>query len=97
MNIEVPFLDGNQQHYPPVCHVQWVDNIEFDDTLRYKGFSRGRSAAYFHFTRQSTGKEVTVFMKDFTDMIPFMVRGTVTAKFTFCKRGQNYGCRMVKP
>lgn len=99
MITDVPFnKNGDQLHYegdsyPPI----WKDNFEFDDVLVFKGMHRGRSAAYFAFTRKSNGKTVTVFMRDAIDMFPYMVRGEVVGKFTFCKRGQNYGCRVVKP
>jgi len=71
------------------------DNFEFDDVLVYQDFRRGRSAAYFEFKRKSTDTDVTVFLKELHDMIPFMVRGEVTGRFTFIKRGENYGCTIL--
>ncbi len=89
----IPFdKDGNQQHYPDSWRgLEWRDNAPFADTLTYEGFSRGRSAAYFNFTRQD-GKSVTVFLKEMSEMIPLMVGGKITGTFAFVKRGENYGC-----
>lgn len=78
---KIPFdRDGNQQHYPEYWWIgqypnneragpEWRDNVPFQDTITYKGFSRGRSAAYFRFEK-SDGKEVTVFLKELDEMMP---------------------------
>jgi hypothetical protein len=102
---QIPFdRDGNQQHYPVSWYTgeypnnrrtvgpEWRDNEPFNDTLTYAGYGRGRSAAYFVFTR-SDGKEVTMFMKDFDALIRQMVNGKVSGRFVFIKRGQNYGVK----
>lgn len=100
---KIPFdIDGNQQHYPEnryrdgkIIEPNFRDNEEFKDTLIYDGYSRGRSAAYFNFERKSTGTNVTVFLTDFEDMIPVMINGEITGRFTYTKRGQNYGVKLV--
>lgn len=74
--------------------VVWKENEIFEDVLEYDTFERGRSAAHMVFTR-STGATVVVFLADFHDMIPHMKCGKVKGKFAFCKRGANYGCKMV--
>lgn len=56
---------------------------------------RGRSAAYFEFTRADNQKSVSVFLTDLFDMLPYFAHGSVTGTFAFTKRGQNYGCRLV--
>ena len=102
-NYQIPFDDqGNQQHYPSniyrdgkIIGPVFKDNEEFEDALIYDGYSRGRSAAYFNFERKSTGTNVTVFLTDFEDMIPIMVNGGITGRFTYTKRGQNYGVKLV--
>ncbi len=71
-----------------------VDNYIFEDTLTYSGYARGRSAAYFKFAR-SDGHEIIMFLVDLEKVIPFMVKGKVTGKFTFCKRGANFGLTIV--
>ena len=76
--------------------VVWLPNWVFDDTLVYDSYSRGRSAAYFGFKSKTTGREFTVFLKDFEEgFVRRMVRGEVTGQFTFCKRGANYGTTVV--
>lgn len=95
---QIPFSkSGDQQHYPDDWYggVVWKDNEVFEDSLVYEGYSRGRSAAYFDFTRKGTGTRVTVFLKDFEAMVPKMVRGSISSRFTFTKRGQNYGCKLA--
>ncbi|WP_316207418.1 hypothetical protein [Bradyrhizobium sp. SZCCHNR3118] len=105
---QIPFdKDGNQQHYAESWWVdlpngkyeragpEWRDNVPFQSTLTYVGFSRGRSAAYLDFKR-ANGKLVTVFMKDFEAMVPHMIKGSVSGTFQFTKRGQNYGCQLVE-
>lgn len=76
---------------------EWKMNYEFDAELEYVTYYRGRSAAYFHFRDTSTGAEHSMFMTDFEETIPHMVRGRIRGTWTFIKRGQNYGIRMVSP
>ena len=99
MSYQIPFdKDGNHMHYPenwrnPV----WKDNYEWEDVIEYQTYSRGRSAANIIFrSALSKKREYTVFLTDFSDMVPFMVRGVVSGTFTFVKRGQNYGVKRVK-
>lgn len=73
----------------------WLPNCIFEDTFTYSTYSRGRSAAYFHFVKESDGKGVTVFMTDFNVMINKMIKGKITGKFTFGKSGQNFGCKLI--
>lgn len=77
--------------------VQWRDNDTFEDTLTFLSFERGRSAAHACFERRSTGTQVYVFLTDLADMIKHMKDGKVHGRFAFCKRGQNYGCKMFFP
>ena len=96
-DFKVPFdEDGNQVAY----FEEWLghverDNFEFDNVLEYEGFVRGRSAARIVF-RKTDGKTVQVFLKDFEAMVPYMDCGRVSGRFTFCKRGENFGCRLIK-
>lgn len=103
---EIPFdRKGNQQHYPEPDYSMsngykcvdpvWKQNHEFSDILTYQEYRRGRSAAYFVF-KTSDGKERTVFLKEFEQMLPHMVRGSITGTFTYIKRGMNYGTRLVR-
>lgn len=74
----------------------WRENFVFEDTLVYKCYARGRSAAYFHFVRKSNGAQVTVFISNFSDMIEKMVEGKITGKFVFYKQGANFGCKLME-
>lgn len=71
-----------------------LDNYIFTDTLTYDHYARGRSAAYFKFKR-TDGREVVVFLTDFEEFVKLMVNGKISGNFTFCKRGQNFGCKLV--
>lgn len=107
-NYPIPFdRDGNQQHYPERSYerVPGTDrtiavgpemrpNFEFEDTLTYDGFARGRSAAYVLF-RRSDGTRVTMFLKELDELMPRLCGGHVTGRFTFTKRGTNYGVRAL--
>lgn len=99
----VPFDKGEHlmhypEDYPPPYStgLHWVPNYEFTETLRYVEYQRGRSAAYFVFRRHPRNTTVTFFMRDFQDLIPHLENGIITGMFTFCKTGQNYGCKLVK-
>jgi hypothetical protein len=103
----IPFdRDGNQQHYPSAWYEgiypdsrrvepDWRNNDPFEDELTFVSFSRGRSAAYLDFKRKG-GTSVTVFLKEFVDMVPHLVGGVVKGRFQFIKRGQNYGCILLE-
>ena len=97
-NYQIPFdANGNQLHDPD----SWIglegrDTHVFEASLRYAGYCRGRSAAYMQFVRVDTRASVVVFLGDFDPIVERMVNGEVTGRFTFCKRGQNYGCCLVE-
>lgn len=89
---EIPFdKNGNQMDYEGWNVATMVPNHEFEDTLTYLHAGRGRSAVGFTFAR-SDGKTVNVFLTDMDKWIPKMADGKISGKFTFVKRGQNYGC-----
>jgi len=95
-NYQIPFnKDGDQLHYPDRWqNAEMRDNFEFEDTLTFETYERGRSAAYFIFKR-STGEKVTFFMTDFCGIVNHMRNGKVSGNFTFTKRGMNYGTKML--
>jgi len=80
----------------PERHSVWKDNYEFKATLVLTGYSRGRSAARMCLLDQDTGSEYEMFLTDFCDILEDIVHGAITGTWTFCKRGMNYGIRMVK-
>ncbi len=73
----------------------WLDNFEFDDTLTLIDYGRGRSSVVFDMQR-TDGTKVSVFVSDFFEMAKQMQNGKITGRFTFTKKGQNYGCCLVE-
>ena len=92
-------LDYTWNNYPDDHNgrVQWVENRVFEDELKYAGFHRGRSAAGFDFVSVRDGKQYPMFMTDFDDVLRNcrLNRDRLVGKFTYCKRGANYGVRLL--
>jgi hypothetical protein len=104
---KIPFnpVTGEAQYFPSPVYVRepnarlepdWRDNVVFEDTLKFIGFSRGRSAANADF-ETSDGKRVTMFLADLGDAMKQMFAGCLRGSFTYCKRGMNFGIKMVSP
>jgi len=81
-----------------IPNIVWKKNFEFSDKIKVDGFSRGRSAADFELISLTTGKTYSMFMKDVLLMIQesTIKNGVVSGVWTFCKRGANYGLKLVK-
>jgi len=77
-------------------NIEWVENRVFEDTLTYTGYARGRSSAVLCFEGRN-GEKYDMFMTDVDDLLKTkdIIDRKVTAKWTYCKRGQNYGIRLV--
>lgn len=86
--------------YQEKATIEMRPNTVFGDYLRYKGYSRGRSSAKIDFISETSGCSYSMFLTDFdtlmerTGMNALNGHG-VYASFTFVKRGQNYGVRLV--
>jgi len=97
---KIPFdKKGDLCYYPDSWRVaQWLDNWEFKATVTVIGYSRGNSAANFDVADEA-GNSYTVFLTDMLEMLkhPDFNAGVLTATFTFCKRGQNYGLKLAIP
>lgn len=78
-------------------NVEYVENREFEETLTYLGYGRGRSSAVFYF-KDSTGAEYQMFMTDMDDLLKHkdIVGKEVEGVWTYCKRGQNHGIKLAK-
>lgn len=76
---------------------EWVENFEFEKTLTYVDYGRGRSAVTFYFDGPD-GERYPMFIKDFDKLIRkySLTNGTVTAKWDFVKRGSNYGIKLAE-
>lgn len=97
-NYQIPFdQKGDQMEYPETWRgeIDWRDNFEFEDGLTLIGYGRGRSSITFQF-RRDKGGVVSMFVSDFYEAAHKMVRGRIKGRFTFVKKGQNYGCKMVE-
>lgn len=96
-NYQIPFdKHGNQMDYEGWRdEFEMRDNFQFSDELVFEKYGRGRSSVTFTMRRKSNGKTVSFFVSDFTDIVPKMVSGRIAGEFTFVKKGQNYGCKLV--
>lgn len=72
----------------------WKPNFEFEDTLELVSYGRGRSSVTFTLKR-TDGTTVSMFVSDFFESAFKMKEGKITGHFTFIKKGQNYGCKLV--
>jgi len=74
-------------------NILWRANKPFTATMRYVGYGRGRSSAYFIF-EDWHGIQHTMFLADADEMI---LRGIdllhAQGKFSYIKRGCNYGLK----
>lgn len=98
--ILIPFTKNTNQflNFPMFeDNIEWKENQIFEDRFKIDSFSRGRSAANFNVISEINGKSYTMFMKDLFDIIQThkIEKGIVSGFFTFCKRGRNYGVKMM--
>lgn len=94
--LEIPFdTNGNQMHHPYGYGTfkEYKKNYVFKDTLHFSHFLRGCSAAYAVFL--GTKKTYTMFLTDLEAAFHYIKDGSITGKFTFCKRGQNFGVKLL--
>lgn len=96
----IPFdKEGNQLHWANPYEedlAAWRPNHEFNATLTFEGIHSGRSAKYLSLTDEK-GHKYTMFVADLLDLIKrgMVNHGRASERWTFIKRGQNYGVRMV--
>jgi hypothetical protein len=93
--IRIPISESGEMQRYSYSNERFIDNCEWDDKLKYRGYARGRSAAYFIFKSELNEKKYYMFMKDLDDSIGRMALGILEGRFTYCKRGQNFGIRMI--
>lgn len=75
----------------------WRPNVAFNAVMTINSFSRGRSAANFNLV-DANGIKYTMFMTDMLDLLQgtCLTMGTTEClEWCFCKRGQNYGIKLV--
>ena len=101
---QIPFDEnGNQLSYPATwmngyCNkdYEFKDNFEFEDSICFVKFQRGRSSTIAKFHRLNTNTYITAFISDMKDLITNMKYGQIDGRFTFVKKGQNYGFKLIK-
>ena len=79
-----------------IGNIEWRPNEEVELELYYVGHTRGRSAVTFYW-KDANGHGYPMFIKDFEDMM-LRIDTIKPAKgiFTYVKRGQNYGIKLVR-
>lgn len=107
---KAPFdASGNLLHYPQTRYhynretgerweegPEWREVVPFSKTLRYKTFERGRSAAYFIW-EDLEGRTYPMFLADLDTLLKHGYANTsILTMWIVCKRGQNYGVRLVE-
>ena len=96
--IPIPFDEnGSLLAFPMGRKIEWRENYEFDETLTVESMERGRSAARF-ILKDEHGRRYGMFMTDMLDLIQtaeLIAYGHIDARWTFVKRGSNYGIKLV--
>lgn len=94
--IQIPFKNNEMLNYPSYGDIKWIDNYEFEETMKVDHYTRGCSAANFILI-DSNGKKYTMFLTDFLELVKSKTikKGTVSGVWCFHKRGKNYGVRLV--
>ena len=96
---KIPFdKDGNMLEYPGYYgDTAWIDNEPFDCQLNVVGFERGRSAARVVLQCDTTGAKYPMFLSSFVEMTQqaTVQHGSVVGRWIGCKKGQNYGIKLV--
>lgn len=95
---KIPFDKNGMQQYPWewADSFHWEDNRIFSTTMTFHSYSRGRSAAGFNF-KDENDRNYYMFLTDISDMIREVTldHGKVSGKWTFVKRGTNYGVKYL--
>ena len=103
---KAPFdKDGNLLHWASPTATQpwhfdyantWEERGEFNATLRYLDYRRGRSAAYFLFEDVATEKQYPICMSDFCGrVLRELHNGVVTGRWLIAKHGQNFSLQRI--
>ena len=102
--LRIPFKDGKPCKWVKDDHDEERDNYEFEECLEIHGFVRGCSSAVMilrpandHGEDFNYAKSVyyQVFLTDSKEVIQNMMHGIIYGKWTFVKRGENFGIKLV--
>ena len=86
-------MQKENYYYPNLKNrTLWKDNYEFEATLSFTSYGRGRSSATFQLTDEN-GINYNVFMSDMFKIVTTknINESKVCGKWCFRKQGQNYG------
>lgn len=84
-------VNGGYIRTPPIIR----DNYEFDTELTFVQYGRGMSSITFEFVDDATDRKYSMFVSDFSLIVPKLVKGKLKGRFTFCKKGKNFGIKML--
>ena len=76
---------------------EWKDMFEFEAKLELEGVTRGQSAARFIWS-DAEGRKYEMFVSDMVGLVKagaVIEEGRCQAKWTFTKKGQNFGIKVV--
>lgn len=103
--LKIPFKDGRPCTWVKDPHDEERDNYEFDEYLEIHGFLRGCSSAVMILRpiddrdkefSYSSSVYYQAFLTDSKDIVRNMSSGTINGRWTFVKRGENFGIKLVK-
>lgn len=99
---KAPFNEhGDLMHYPQQswrdkAPVEWRPVEEFEATLNYDTFTRGRSAAYLILRDREHNRLYPMFLAELDMALPHFNGGVISGTWTITKRGENFGVKLVK-
>lgn len=110
MAISVPFSPaGDLQHHPSISYgtvdgkstctaPTWKETYEFQDILEISDLEKSRNASYFVLKSKKNKLQYPAFLQDILYMIANSNAryGAIHGRWTFVKRGSNYGIVLVE-
>jgi len=98
-DFEINYLDQPDKYRPDVIatipRFLRIPNFEFDDKIKYVACHKGRYSVSFSFESLINQKTYSMFASRFDEAVPFMDKGIIEGRFTFCKRGPSYSLEIV--
>lgn len=103
--LKIPFKDGKPCKWIKDDHDEERDNYEFDEYLEIHGFLRGCSSAVMILRpvadhdkefNYSSSVYYQAFLSDSDDIVRNMICGMINGRWTFVKRGENFGIKLVE-
>lgn len=74
----------------------WREMKPFKASLKYEGFTQGRSSVRFVVRDTYTGESYSLMRNSFDKFITKAVNGVLAAEWIVVKRGANYGLLLVE-